>query len=92
MISRASSEQYRLDLNFTFRILRPGDEIGFCERGDASVDPASAAQAGQLGDQGRGDHFVVLAADFYLGSDVWGQLLVLDFFSSAEGCVCLWDV
>lgn len=55
---------------FTFRILRPSDEIGFCECGDAFVNTASTAQAGQLGDQGRGDNFVVLAADFHLG-DVW---------------------
>ena len=30
------------------------------------MNPVSTAQAGQLGDQGRGDNFMVLAADFHL--------------------------
>ena len=31
------------------------------------MDPASTAQAGELGDQGRRDYFVVFATHFHLG-------------------------
>ena len=34
----------------TFGILRPGDEVGFCECGNTLVDPTSTAKTGQLGD------------------------------------------
>ena len=40
------------------------------------MDPTSAAEAGQLDDQGSRDHFMVFTTQFHLG--VAGQLLVLN--------------
>ncbi len=51
----------------TFCILGSGDQVGFCEGGDASVGVAAAAEAGELEYQGGGHDFVVSAAVFYLG-------------------------
>ena len=46
----------------TLCILESGDQIHFCEIGNALVHAATAPKTGELRDQRGGDDFVVLAA------------------------------
>jgi len=50
----------------TFCILSSGDQVRFCEGGDAFVGATAAAEVRELEDERGGHDFVVFATVFYL--------------------------